>query len=91
MAFDVRLQNVFKKKKPVRQTVVWPLGLKNPGLIDRGVATRIIKFCMASGGLIVALVIEGLSFMINYRNIFSEPLLNTDFMASVVSCSSRSL
>ncbi len=32
--------------------MVWPLGLKKPGLTDRGVATGITKFCMASGGLI---------------------------------------
>ncbi len=36
-------------------------------------------------------MIEALSFMINYLNIFSEPLFNTGFMASVVSCSSKSL
>ncbi len=42
MAFDVRVQNVLEKK-PVWQTVVWPLGLKKPGLTDRGVATEVTK------------------------------------------------
>ncbi len=32
--------------------MVWPLGLKKPGLTDRGVATGVTKFRMASGGLI---------------------------------------
>ncbi len=50
MAFDVRVQNVLKKN-PVWQTVVWPLGLKRPGLTDRGVATGVTKFRIASGGL----------------------------------------
>ncbi len=50
MAFDIRVQNVLEKKNPVWQTVVWPLGLKKPGLTDRGVATGITKFRMASGG-----------------------------------------
>ncbi len=36
-------------------------------------------------------MIEALSFMINYLNIFSEPLFNTGFMASTVSCFSGSL
>ncbi len=32
--------------------MVWPLGLKkNPGLTDRGVATGVTKFRMASDGL----------------------------------------
>ncbi len=31
--------------------MVWPLGLKNPGLTGRGVATGVTKFHMASGGL----------------------------------------
>ncbi len=36
-------------------------------------------------------MIEALSFIINILNIFSEPLLNTCFMASAVPCSSRCL
>ncbi len=31
--------------------MVWLLGLKNPGQTDRGVATGVTKFHMASGGL----------------------------------------
>ncbi len=31
--------------------MVWPLWLKKPGLTDRGVATGVTKFRMASGGL----------------------------------------
>ncbi len=53
MAFDVRVRNVLEKKNPVRQTVVWPLGLKKTGLTDRGVVTGVTKFPMASGGLIL--------------------------------------
>ncbi len=34
-----------------KKTLVWPLVLKNPGLTDRGVATVVTKFRMASGGL----------------------------------------
>ncbi len=30
--------------------MVWPLGLKKRGLTDRGVATGVTKFRMASGG-----------------------------------------
>ncbi len=50
MGFDVRVPNVLEKT-PVWQTVVWPQGLKKHGLTDRGVATEITKFRMASGGL----------------------------------------
>ncbi len=42
-----------RKKTLVWQTVVWPLGLKNPGLTDWGVATGVTKFRMDSGGLTV--------------------------------------
>ncbi len=31
--------------------MVWPLGLKKPGLTDQGVATGVTKFRMASDGL----------------------------------------
>ncbi len=31
--------------------MVWPSGLKKPGLTDQGVATGVSKFRMASGGL----------------------------------------
>ncbi len=50
MAFDIRVQNVLEKK-PVWQTVVWPLRLKKTGQTGRGVATGVTKFHMASGGL----------------------------------------
>ncbi len=50
IAFEVQVQNVLAKT-PVWQTVVWPLGLTNPVLTARGVATGVTKFRMASGGL----------------------------------------
>ncbi len=31
--------------------MVWPLGLKKPGLTDLGVVTGVTKFRMVSGGL----------------------------------------
>ncbi len=43
--------NCDRKNTPVWQTVVWPLGLQKPGLSARGVANRVTKFRMASGGL----------------------------------------
>ncbi len=47
----------FFKKNLVWQTVVWSLGLKKPGLTDRGVATGVTKFRMASGGFKEILVV----------------------------------
>ncbi len=52
MRFDIRVQNVLEKKTPVWQTVMWSLGLKKPGVTDRGVPTGVTKFRMASGELI---------------------------------------
>ncbi len=49
MAFDVRVQNVLEKN--TWSDNPWCTGVKNPGLTDRGVATEVTKFRMASGGL----------------------------------------
>ncbi len=50
MASDVRVQ-IMIEKKPVWQTVVWPLALQKVGLLDRGVANGVVKFHMVSGRL----------------------------------------
>ncbi len=50
MAFDIRVQNVLEKK-PGWKIVVWPLGLKKASVTDRGGATGVTEFRMASGGL----------------------------------------
>ncbi len=50
MAFDVRVQNVLEKK-PQSDSLWCGHWVKKPGLTDRGVATGVTKFRMASGGL----------------------------------------
>ncbi len=43
-------------------------GVKKPGLIDRGVATGVTKFHMASGGL--KLLLDDFNFKIFFINVF---------------------
>ncbi len=56
MAFDIWMQNVLEKKKPVLTDHGVATGVKNPGLTDQGVATGVTKFHMASGGIITIIL-----------------------------------